>query len=104
MAVSKQLGDLVECEFDLSCKVHGQALRHTVSEAKFEDLPLHVHCSAQQDMTLPGRLSMGCLGASSTAQRRSLSCWAKYYDLDILSWRNAVYPLFRQEVPGFKEW
>ena len=28
----------------------------------------------------------------------------KYYDLDVLSFRNAIYPLFRMEKHGFKEW
>ena len=42
-------------------------------------------------------------GAQHSAEEE-LELLGKYYDVDILSWRNAVYPLFRQEQPGFKEW
>ena len=43
-------------------------------------------------------------GREQHSAEEELELLGKYYDLDILSWRNAVYPLFRQEVPGFKEW
>ena len=54
------------------------------------------HCRAQ-------RMESAAWGAQHSAEEE-LELLGKYYDVDVLSWRNAVYPLFRQEQPGFKEW
>ena len=63
-----------------------------------------MQCSAWQDTRLRGKTEYGVPGRAQHSAEEELELLGKYYDLDILSWRNAVYPLFRQEVPGFQEW